>query len=194
MCDSLADYDYNHDDFIIYLFQYSTPLSKFRDKFRIYSDINLFLAEIDYLISFIPIWELVKLLHNNDSSLSSVHKIVAISSTSALTKVKSTNSWERNYAQKFLASENSLLQLCSDLAIPVSIIRPTMIWGNCRDLNVSFMQRVISRYGFFILPAFGSGLRWPIHHSDLLEITFDTLKTNHHGIFIARGRQELSYR
>lgn len=194
LCESLTSINLDNQLYSVSLFQHRTPLNKFSNQFQIYSDPHSFFCDIDLLISFIPIWSLVELLSTTQLEPSSLQKIIAISSTSAFTKIHSSNNWELNYAKRFLSSESSLSTLCNDLCIPLCIVRPTMIWGHCRDSNVTFIQRFICRFGFFILPSYGSGLRWPIHHSDLLEIIFNLIGSQSHGTFIARGSEEITYR
>lgn len=192
--DALLCKSFSGNSFTICLYQHQSSLSKFASFCSIYTDLNSFLLDSDVLISLIPIWRLVGILNSVDIHKYCIRKIVAVSSTSALTKYNSSNSWERDYASRFIDAEASFLEICQNAFIKYSIVRPTMIWGACRDLNVTFMQRFVSRFGFFILPSIGSGLRWPVHYSDLFQIICNLLFDDSCGIFIVRGREELSYR
>ena len=176
-----------------HLFQHRSPLDHFSQDCVIHTDLSVFLRSIDSLISFIPIWSLVNILQSSKSHNITFKRVVAVSSTSALTKINSTDAWEREYAVRFIDSETYLSNLCSEFKCSLSIIRPTMIWGSGQDLNISFIQRFTSTFGFFILPSRGNGLRWPIHHSDLLHLVFDLLFLDFDTISIARGREQLSY-
>jgi hypothetical protein len=176
-----------------HLFQHRSPLDHFPSTCIVHTDLSIFLRSIDSLISFIPIWSFINLLESCKSLDLTFNRIVAVSSTSALTKINSTNAWEREYATRFLNSERYLINFCSEYECSLSIIRPTMIWGSGKDLNITFIQRFISNFGFFILPSRGNGLRWPIHHSDLLNLIFDLVFLDSDSIYLARGREQLSY-
>jgi hypothetical protein len=178
----------------INLLEHRTSLSSYSISYSVYPDSAAFFRDSDLVLSFIPIWEFVDVLLSDRCSITGIQRIVAISSTSALTKSDSPNLWEKEYAHRFLESEDTLKDLCRELSIGLAVLRPTMIWGECRDLNVTFIQKHISRFGFFILPSTGNGLRWPIHHHDLFSIAYRLLYTESCGIFIVRGREELSYR
>jgi hypothetical protein len=178
----------------INLLEHRTSLSSCSISYSVYTDPSSFFCDSDLVLSFIPIWEFVDVILSYRSSITGIQKIVAISSTSALTKLDSPNPWEKEYARRFLESEDTLNDICRELSIGLAILRPTMIWGECRDLNITFIQRYISRLGFFILPSRGNGLRWPIHHHDLFSIAYSLLHSESCGTFIVRGREELSYR
>lgn len=192
--DSLPSHIDSLDEISFHVFQHRTSLNHFKNYCTVHSDLSVFLGEIDVLISFIPIWKLVSLLNPHSLHELELVRIVAVSSTSALTKIKSEDDWERGYAIQFLDSEVALTTLCHASNCSLAIVRPTMIWGSGKDLNISFIQRFISRFGFFILPSYGIGLRWPIHHSDLLASIFALAFRDSDSIYIARGREELSYR
>lgn len=191
--ESLLDKEYKEDRITVKLFQHKTPLEKFKGKYKIYTDIEYLMNNVDTIISLIPIWELedtVRMCILNNRKLK---KIVALSSTSALTKLYSENRWEREYANKFVEAEKKMVDMCDERNITIVIVRPTMIWGCGRDLNISFIQRFITKYGFFIMPSEGKGLRWPIHHKDLLDIMFKMEERGESGIYTARGKETLSY-
>ena len=192
--EALLRESFSHRSISIQLLQHQSSLSKFSGFCSIHQSLDTFFLKSDVLISLIPIWTFVDILNSTDIRKYGIQKLVAVSSTSALTKYNSDNLWEREYASRFLDSESALLEFCKNASINVSIVRPTMIWGSCRDLNVTFIQRFISRFGFCVLPSNGSGLRWPVHYLDLFAIIYNLLLDDSSGIFIVRGREELSYR
>ena len=191
--DSLVHRSYISNSTPIQLYEHNTSLSKYLDFATIHSNLDAFFLSSDVIVSFIPIWELVSILYSIDSVLIHLKKIVALSSTSAQTKLNSSDRWEAQYAQRFLHSEKRLSDYCLSNRVQLCIVRPTMIWGNCRDLNISFIQKFISRFGFFILPSYGLGLRWPIHYLDLFDLVFLLSQGAACGTFTARGRQALTY-
>ena len=191
--DTLPTHIHSLGNVSFHLFQHRSRLDHFSYACIVHTDLSVFLRSIDSLISFIPIWVLINLLNSSNSHEATFKRIVAVSSTSALTKINSTDAWEREYAKRFLDSERFLINFCSEHHYTLSIIRPTMIWGSGKDLNITFIQRFISTFGFFILPSRGKGLRWPIHHSDLLNLIFDLVFLDSDTTYIARGREQLSY-
>jgi len=191
--DSLSEHIQSLDNVSFHLFQHRSLLDHSPQACVVHTDLSVFFRSIDSLVSFIPIWSLVNILKSCKARDLTFKRVVAVSSTSALTKINSTDAWEREYAVRFLDAEGYLSNLCSEYECSLSIIRPTMIWGSGKDLNISFIQRFTSTFGFFILPSRGNGLRWPIHHSDLLKLVFDLLFLDSDTIYIARGREQLSY-
>lgn len=96
-----------------------------------------------------------------------VRHLVAFSSTSALVKQDSAESAERDMAQSLACSEQALLDYCAQRKVLATILRPTLIWGAGKDMNVSRIARLGSRRRFFLLPSHAVGLRQPVHVQDL---------------------------
>jgi len=145
------------------------------------------------LLCFAPIWILVNYLESLPFIPSTLARIVCISSTSAFTKANSDDSWERNYAQRFRAAELSLKHLFNETQVELVILRPTMIWGNMRDKNISSLINIASSLGVIVLPALGTGLRAPIHARQLFDIAIDCLCVNGPGTYNVAGPEELPY-
>ncbi len=78
--------------------------------------------------------------------------------------------------------------------INCSILRPSMIWGNSKDLNISFIMKFISKYGFLFLPAEGKGLRYPIHINQLSDTIIRFVFSKNEGLFNVLGPEELTYK
>jgi nucleoside-diphosphate-sugar epimerase len=57
--------------------------------------------------------------------------------------------------------------LCRKEEIAWTLFRPTLIYGEGRDRNVSEIARFIRRFGFFPLAGEGRGRRQPVHAEDL---------------------------
>ncbi len=92
-----------------------------------------------------------------------IKRIVCLSSTSLFGKKTSTNLKEQQVRDTFELSEQQTEALCAEHGISLAILRPTLIYGDGRDKNISEICAFIDRFGFF--PVFGkaSGLRQPIH-------------------------------
>ena len=102
-------------------------------------------------------------------------RIVALSSTSARIKVRSSDAGERALAQRLLDGEQRLIVWAEERGIEWVILRPTMIYGYGRDRNIAQIARIIRRTGMF--PVFGraDGLRQPVHVDDVARACLSAL-------------------
>ena len=123
-------------------------------------------------------------------------RLVVFSSTSILTKITSNDAAERLMLEQLKAGEELVRSFCAQSAISWTIFRPTMIYDEGRDKNVSQIMRVIRRFGFFPIAGKAQGLRRPVHAADLAKAALDVLKkeacTNK--IYVLSGGEELTYK
>jgi len=96
-----------------------------------------------------------------------VSTLVALSSTSAVTKQESSSDRERATAGALARAESRILESSAGKGIRATLLRPTMIYGYGRDANVSTVARFIKRYGFFPVAGTASGRRQPVHADDV---------------------------
>lgn len=115
------------------------------------------------VFSLLPLWLLPPLLSN----LKDARQIIAFGSTSAVSKGGSTDRGERDLARRLRDAEKDLAEACSGMALPWTLLRPTLVYGGGRDRNISAIAGIVRRLGFFALPAPGLGLRQPVHADDL---------------------------
>ncbi len=94
-------------------------------------------------------------------------RIIAFSSTSRFSKLKSGSDSERKFAQELISAEEAVASKCAKQNISWTLFRPTLIYGAGLDKNVSSITRFIKRFSFFPLVGAGSGLRQPVHADDL---------------------------
>lgn len=161
------------------------------------------------IISFAPIWVFSDFLEyfsiNNIERIKKLVFVISLSSTSVLTKKFSANEYDINLSKKLIDSENKLSRSLAMLSIKNLIIRPTIIYGdlkNNNDKNLSVIIRLMRNLPIVFLPK-RSGLRQPIHYSQLSKVTFYFVrklmkkKENNykfHGEIInLGGDEELSY-
>lgn len=97
----------------------------------------------------------------------SLKRVVVFTSTSILTKIDSKDETERLMLQRLAGAEQDLIAACQQLGVRWTILRPTLIYDEGRDSNVTRLARIISRYGFIPLAGQASGLRQPVHAEDL---------------------------
>ncbi len=96
-----------------------------------------------------------------------VRRLVALSSTSRFTKQDSSDAEEQAVARRLTESEARVRDWAEDKRVEWVILRPTLIYGGGRDRNVCDMASFIRRFGFLPLLGQASGLRQPVHATDV---------------------------
>jgi nucleoside-diphosphate-sugar epimerase len=132
------------------------------------ADLDEALPELPYaqtVLSLSPIWLLPQALAGLRRS--GMDRLVAFSSTSALTKVRSPDREERAVAARLLEAEAALRAFCDAEGVAWTILRPTLIYSEGEDGNVSRLARLIRNYGVLPLAGRAKGLRQPVHAEDL---------------------------
>jgi nucleoside-diphosphate-sugar epimerase len=123
------------------------------------------LPEAATVFSLSPIWILPAALPALKAK--GMARLVAFSSTSLFTKAASDDEGERMTARKLADGEAALVAFCEAHAVSWTILRPTMIYAEGQDRNVTRLARLIRRFGFLPLSGRGEGLRQPVHADDL---------------------------
>lgn len=126
----------------------------------------------------------------------SLKRVVAFTSTSIVTKINSEIALERELLRRLADGERRLGAVCERLGIGWTILRPTVIYAEGRDGNVSRLARLIQRFGFLPLMGSGAGLRQPVHAEDLatgaIAAAGSTAAVNK--IYAVPGGEVISYR
>lgn len=120
---------------------------------------------IPHWICVAPIWVLP--LYFDLMLASGAKRVVALSSTSLYTKQDSSDPAERAVADQLIESEAKLQDWAECNGIEWVVLRPTLIYGQGRDKNVSEIARFIRRFGFFPVFCQAHGLRQPVHADDV---------------------------
>jgi nucleoside-diphosphate-sugar epimerase len=94
-------------------------------------------------------------------------RLVAFSSTSVITKQDTEVATERAMIQRLAAAERQIATICEQHGIGWTILRPTLIYAEGRDTNITPLSQLIRRFGFMPLVGGGPGLRQPVHAEDL---------------------------
>src|SRR6267378_8246535 len=100
-------------------------------------------------------------------SCASLTRVIAFTSTSIVTKTESEIGAERESARLWAEAEQQLIVACERLGIQWTVLRPTIIYDEGRDANITRLSRLIQKLGFMPLAGSGSGLRQPVHAEDL---------------------------
>ena len=94
-------------------------------------------------------------------------RVVAFSSTSVLTKQDSEVLEEREMIRKLRQAEETIISVCQQSGVDWTILRPTLIYAEGRDTNITPLSKLIQRFHFMPLVGGGTGLRQPVHAEDL---------------------------
>jgi len=94
-------------------------------------------------------------------------RIVVFSSTSVLTKRDSEVVAEREMLSALADAEQKIVAACEQNRVSWTILRPTLIYAEGRDINITPLSRLIRRFGFMLLVGGAPGLRQPVHAEDL---------------------------
>jgi uncharacterized protein YbjT (DUF2867 family) len=131
------------------------------------SDPNLdeALPAVATVFSLSPIWLLPAALPALKAN--GMTRLVAFSSTSRFTKQTSDVPEERAVAASLAEAEAELERFCAEQGVAWTILRPTLIYDEGRDGNVSRLAGLIRRFGVLPLSGGGEGLRQPVHAQDL---------------------------
>jgi nucleoside-diphosphate-sugar epimerase len=112
-----------------------------------------------------PIWTVAPALPALKAA--GVTRLVAFSSTSVSVKVASSDSSERQVAAQLAEAEAEVRRFCDANGVAWTILRPTMIYSEGLDGNVSRLARLAERFQVLPLAGKGQGLRQPVHAEDL---------------------------
>lgn len=94
-------------------------------------------------------------------------RLIAFSSTSRFTKTTSPDAAERAVAAALAEAEQAVEAWCAANGVAWTILRPTLIYDEGHDENVSRIARLVRRFHVMPLSGAGEGLRQPVHAEDL---------------------------
>jgi nucleoside-diphosphate-sugar epimerase len=94
-------------------------------------------------------------------------RVIAIGSTSASSKVDASDPGERQLAANLQRAETRLRDACAAAGIALTLLRPTLIYGNGRDQTLTPMLALARRWHLLPWPRAATGLRQPVHVDDL---------------------------
>jgi nucleoside-diphosphate-sugar epimerase len=125
-----------------------------------------------------------------------VKRIVALSSTSVLTKRVSSNRHELEIVRALEEGERYVERFCNLFDIEYTVVRTTMIFDGVNDKNVATVAKLLKWLPIFPLPGVGTGLRQPIHADDVADACVAALNSDqsYGKVYNIGGGQTLSYR
>ena len=122
-------------------------------------------APVRAVVALCPVWGLVERLPQLAEA--GVRRLVAVSSTSRLSKASSPDPAERAVAARLAAAEEAVAAWAGAHGVRSVILRPTLVYDGVRDRNVAIIAAFVRRWGVFPLVGTGGGLRQPLHADDL---------------------------
>ena len=152
------------------------------------------LQSIHSLIHCAPIWLLPP--HLAQLHALGLRRLVVFSSTSVISKEKSSNQSEQALVSQLADSEHAISAFCSEHDIEFTILQPSMIYGYGRDQNVMTLANFIRRFGFAPIAGDANGERQPVHAEDLAIACLFILdnKRTYGKTYVLAGGEVLSYR
>ncbi|MDO5609973.1 MAG: nucleoside-diphosphate sugar epimerase [Pseudomonadota bacterium] len=94
-------------------------------------------------------------------------RVIAFGSTSVAIKADSADGAERDVAARLARAEALLQQAATARGTALTLLRPTLIYGQGVDRSLSRVVQIATRYRRFALPTSARGLRQPVHADDL---------------------------
>ena len=128
-------------------------------------DPGLALPAASTVFSLMPLWMLPPALPR--LAAGGMKRLVAFSSTSRFTKLASPVSSERAVAASLAEAEAATIAACESAGVAWTLLRPTLIYSEGEDRNVSRLAGLIRRFGVLPLAGTGEGRRQPVHAEDL---------------------------
>jgi nucleoside-diphosphate-sugar epimerase len=96
----------------------------------------------------------------------SLRRVVLFTTTSISTKANSPDPEVRAGIEAYARAEDDVITCCNKIGVTWTVLRPTIIYDEGRDRNLTRLARLIARFGFFPLCGRGIGLRQPVHAED----------------------------
>jgi nucleoside-diphosphate-sugar epimerase len=126
----------------------------------------------------------------------SLKRLVAFSSTSVMTKQDTEIAAEREGLKKLADAEQQITEACERHGVEWTILRPTLIYREGFDGNITPLSRLIRRFGFMPLVGGAPGLRQPVHAEDLAigAIAAATSPAAINKFYSLPGAETISYR
>ncbi|MBP1063778.1 nucleoside-diphosphate-sugar epimerase [Bradyrhizobium diazoefficiens] len=126
----------------------------------------------------------------------SLRRVVLFTTTSISTKVDSADPEERAGLAAYARAEMDVIEGCESRGIGWTVLRPTLIYDEGRDVNVTRIASLISKIRFFPLCGRGHGLRQPVHAADCAIAAVSAVSTARaeNKIYNLPGGETITYR
>jgi nucleoside-diphosphate-sugar epimerase len=158
------------------------------------ADLALILPESPTVFSLAPIWGLPQALPALKAR--GLRRLVAFSSTSVISKAGSPDEKEQAMVRSLAEGEAQTRAFCEANGVAWTILRPTLIYAEGQDQNVSRLASLARRLHVLPLAGAGEGLRQPVHADDLAAaaIAVATSPAAENQTYDVPGGETLTYR
>ncbi|MDB5459577.1 MAG: epimerase [Caulobacteraceae bacterium] len=158
------------------------------------ADLETLLPTARTVLSLSPIWHLPQALPALNAR--GMQRLVAFSSTSVFTKAASPDPYEREVVRRLSEGEAAVRAFCEANGVAWTILRPTLIYAEGQDRNVTRLAGLIRRFGVLPLYGKGGGLRQPVHADDLAGAALAAAASSetHNRAYDLPGGEILTYR
>ena len=123
------------------------------------------LPVVDAVLGLLPVWALREVLERLPDP--PPRRVVALSSTSAVTKATSPDEHEQALARRLTEGERDVRAWCDARGTQWVVLRSTLIYGYGLDRNVTALAHAARRWGVLPIVGGGRGLRQPVHVDDV---------------------------
>lgn len=147
------------------------------------------LPRAETVLSFSPVWLLPDAMETLKAN--GLKRLIAFSSTSVETKAASPHPHEQAVVADLMRGEAAVRAS----GVNWTILRPTMIYAEGHDGNVSRLAALVRRFGFLPISGRGEGLRQPVHADDLAAAAIAALSAPEasNQVYALAGGETLSY-
>lgn len=124
-----------------------------------------------------------------------IRRLVAVSSTSVVTRRRSPVAADRRVAAALAAAEEAVAAWASACGVSLCLLRPTMIYDGVTDGTVTAIARFVRRWGWFPVVGPARGLRQPVHAADVAAACVAAISTEQPAsCYELSGGQPLAFR
>jgi nucleoside-diphosphate-sugar epimerase len=123
-------------------------------------------------------------------------RLVFFTSTSISTKKNSEIESERIGMQAWAEAEARIIEMCERRNIEWTALRPTLIYAEGRDHNITTLSHLIMRLGFLPIVGSAEGLRQPVHAEDVAKgaVSASRHPAAANKIYVMPGGETITYR
>jgi nucleoside-diphosphate-sugar epimerase len=151
-------------------------------------------ASISHWISLVPIWVLPE--YGDWLTAHGARRLVALSSTSRFVKKDAQDPHEHQVARSLAKGESYLRSWGASRGVDWIVLRPTLVYGNGKDQNISEIAAIVRRFRFFPLMGRAQGKRQPVHAQDVAAACIAALDAGNlvNRAYNLAGGETLTYR
>jgi len=134
-------------------------------------DASWHLQDRAIIISLWPIWLLGPIM----AQFLGASQLIALSSTSLFGKTGGADAKEDDLLKRISSAEEVVRINSETFRIPYTILRPTLIYDCVYDRSITFIAKIIRRFGFFMVAGEAMGLRQPVHAQDVAKAIMNSI-------------------